>query len=591
VGKVPDNAPLTELAGLPLTILQSVAFVMAAQHADWLSMLLFLWWGPGFVTVLALLVIARLRQRRIDWHPFRYLISYLCKVSYLAYMVTFYLQNTPGIMFAFSVWIINDQYEKAFMSLDTDRTRRTLHDGWLFRMLYPAGLLIPLFVAETPLRPFSIGYGLGLLGLWIAGLVYVWRVGEFLHLPKDPSLLRNMVYFPKLRVGSAPRAEKRLAAKAPRGGESGGLTLEMGRGNTLPPWALEAALLPVAFAQVREDPLIDAWVVKQLSPDARIIMIASGGCTLAFLAAACRLAQVDVVDPNPAQIALTRLKLHLLQHCDSPERLALLGHAPMPTGEREDRLRAALKALDVPAEALGPPRLWAADGPDHTGRYERVFGQLRRGLEPHAVAVKQLLSLRDPAEQVRRTAQTTNLGKALDQAFAQAMDLPILVHLFGEGATRNRVEPFARHFARRTRHVLETLPAATNPYLWQVLAGGYPPGEEAPWLTAPSPDRLPKITWNPIVMVEALRHSPGSYDFVHLSNVLDWLSPEEARVTLAVAHAALRPGGWAVIRQLNSTLDIPSLGERLSWQTEEAQELHARDRSYFYRGLHLGRKR
>jgi hypothetical protein len=215
LGKVPDNAPLTELAGLPLTVLQSVAFVMAALHADWLSMLLFLWWGPGFVAVLALLIVARVRQRRIDWHPFRYLISYLCKLSYLAYMLTFYLQHTPGMMFAFSVWIINDQYEKAFMSLDTDRTRRTVHDGWIFRVLYPAGLLIPLFVAETPLRPFSIGYGLALLALWIAGLVYVWRRGEFLHLPKDPSLLRNMVYFPKLRVGSTATEEASVADKTP----------------------------------------------------------------------------------------------------------------------------------------------------------------------------------------------------------------------------------------------------------------------------------------------------------------------------------------------------------------------------------------
>jgi hypothetical protein len=200
--KVPDNAPLTELAGLPLTILQSVAFVMALLHGDWLSMLLFLWWGPGFVMVVALVIVARVRQRPIDWHPFRHLISCLCKFYYLAYMITFYLHHMPGMMFAFSVWIINDQYEKAFMSLDADRTRRTFHDRWLFRVLYPAGLIIPLLFAETPLRFFSIGYGLALLGLWIAGLVYIARQGALLRLPEDPSLLRNMIYFPKLRVGN-----------------------------------------------------------------------------------------------------------------------------------------------------------------------------------------------------------------------------------------------------------------------------------------------------------------------------------------------------------------------------------------------------
>ncbi len=214
--KAPDNALLTELAGLPLTVLQTVAFVMAALHADWLSMLLFLWWGPGFVLVVALLFGARLQQRRIDWHPFRYWISYLCKLSYLAYMVTFFLKGMTGMMFAFSVWIINDQYEKAFLSLDADRTRRTFHDLWLFRVLYPAGLLIPLFFVETPLRLFSIGYGLALLGLWVAGLVYVARHGEFFRLPEDPSLLRNMVYFPNLRVLAAGRENREKEPDADR---------------------------------------------------------------------------------------------------------------------------------------------------------------------------------------------------------------------------------------------------------------------------------------------------------------------------------------------------------------------------------------
>jgi hypothetical protein len=200
IRKVPDNAILTELAGLPLTLLQTVAFVMAAVHGDIASMLLFLWWGPGFIIVLTIVGVAKARKKRIDWHPFRYAISYLCKFYYLAYMITFYVHGMPGMMFAFSAWIINDQYEKAFMSLDTDRTRRTFHDRWLFRVLYPGGLLIPLFFATTPWRVFCAIYGLVLLCLWIGGLVYVARKGEFFQLPADPSLLRNMVYFPKLRV-------------------------------------------------------------------------------------------------------------------------------------------------------------------------------------------------------------------------------------------------------------------------------------------------------------------------------------------------------------------------------------------------------
>src|SRR5262249_14060440 len=163
------------------------------------------------------------------------------------------------------------------------------------------------------------------------------------------------------------------------------------------------------------------------------------------------------------------------------------------------------------------------------GRYERVFAQLRKELEPRAAEVAQLLALRDPQEQARRVRPPTPLGSAVGEAFAAAMDLPVLVRLFCAAATRDRLEPCDRPFAQRTRHALATLPAAENPYLWQVLAGRYPPGAEAPWFGVPAPECLPEITWTTAFMIDALRRSPGSYDFVHLSNILDWLSPDEAR--------------------------------------------------------------
>ena len=197
--QVPDSAALTELAGLPLTLLQPVAFVWAVVTRDLPSALLFLWWGPGFVLSAAIVIGAKVRGRTVDWHPVRYVISYLCKLYYLAYMVVFYRLHMPGMMFAFSVWIINDQFEKAFMSLDADRLRRTFHDHWVFRILYPTGLLIPWFYPDVPDRVFARGYGIVLLGLWLAGVAHVHRRGRLRELPQDPSLLRNMVYFPRLR--------------------------------------------------------------------------------------------------------------------------------------------------------------------------------------------------------------------------------------------------------------------------------------------------------------------------------------------------------------------------------------------------------
>jgi S-adenosylmethionine-diacylglycerol 3-amino-3-carboxypropyl transferase len=124
-----------------------------------------------------------------------------------------------------------------------------------------------------------------------------------------------------------------------------------------------------------------------------------------------------------------------------------------------------------------------------------------------------------------------------------------------------------------------------------MLRGRFPSGIFYPWLDAPVPTRLPELEWTVTGMAEALRSWPGQFDFIHLSNILDWLAPETARATLDLAWRALRPGGWAFLRQLNSSLDIEALGGRFAWQTRPAEALFRRDRSFFYRGLHLGIKR
>ena len=159
--------------------------------------------------------------------------------------------------------------------------------------------------------------------------------------------------------------------------------------STFPSWVLEAAALPVAFAQVREDPLLDLWVVERLGSDSRVIMVASGGCTAALLAAASNVGRLHLVDPNPAQLALSRLKLRLLQTTDPSTRLALLGHAEMPLAERQPRLKAELAAPGLSRPIHSGRRLpslrWALTTRDATSpcssRCERHWTVLRMSLK------------------------------------------------------------------------------------------------------------------------------------------------------------------------------------------------------------------
>ena len=195
-----DSAGFTELAGLPLTAIQPICFAKAASAGSLAGMAFFLWWGPGFVLTIFAVLIARILKKRIDWKPLSQPISWACKLYYLAYIAAFFAYGVPILVFVFSVWIINDQIEKLFMSLDADRTRRTFDDKWIVRICYPLGLLVPLFSAEMPYRAVMSVYGLVLLLVWLMGLRFVYRQGKFFALPEDPSLLRNMIYFGLLRV-------------------------------------------------------------------------------------------------------------------------------------------------------------------------------------------------------------------------------------------------------------------------------------------------------------------------------------------------------------------------------------------------------
>ena len=355
-------------------------------------------------------------------------------------------------------------------------------------------------------------------------------------------------------------------------------------------WIRDAGRLPLRFAQVREDPDLDRWVVERVGRAAKVIMVSSGGCTAAALAGWGGVAQLHMVDPNSAQIAIARLKLRMLCSHGPEERLALLGHAPMPPGKRARALAGLLHDLGYTPEILGPTDFVALHGPDQAGRYERVFTAFRAILAPLASEIESLLDLEHPAEQSARVDPSTRLGAAIEHAFGDAMALPNLVALFGEQATRNPRAQFADHFLRQLRWNLAMLPARANPFLTQLLLGRFESGGEHRWLQMAPQAVLPEISYSVSPMLGALRERARYWDVVHLSNILDWLSAAEARETLDASRDALTSGGWVIIRQLNSTLEIRELGNRFEWLADESNALLARDRSFFYSELHIGRR-
>lgn len=360
-------------------------------------------------------------------------------------------------------------------------------------------------------------------------------------------------------------------------------------------WARRASALPLAFAQVREDPRLDLRIVSQLAARPVVVMIASGGET-AIQVGRQQPAQLHLVDVNPAQLALTRLKWYLAQWSPVSAASALLGHSPMDPRDRGVQLEQILDTLDLASDVFGTLEQISIWGLDFSGRYERTFVELRSELSPITAEIHQALRASENCgANVALLDPSSPSGQIFSAAFDTVLSLDNLVCLFGQAATQNPRQPFAAHFAWRTRLSLAQHACRENPFLWQLLEGRFPSADPYDWLMRASKNQPlcnvhPELHCAP--MLEVLQtFAPGSVDMVHLSNILDWLSPLQAEETLHQAQRVLKRGGRVIIRQLNSTLKISELNCRLEWDFELGRQLADQDRSFFYPKIFVGVRR
>lgn len=348
-------------------------------------------------------------------------------------------------------------------------------------------------------------------------------------------------------------------------------------------WVEEACRKPVAFSQVREDALIDLHIADSVASKSGRqldgVIVASGGCTVAALAAQGKFRHMQVVDINRSQIALTRLKLWLLENGESIQRMQILGHSPMSPRMRGVFLKQIMNTLQLPQDSFGDWSEVCRRGPDYCGRYEAVFAALRKEFEITGGTIELLLKGDNYTHQ------------ALERAFARVMNQKNLVAIFGEDATANKAISFWQHFYNQTEMVFFFRSAARNPYLFQMLAGCFPANSVYPWLNAPSKEIDTDIDYYvDTVSNHISNQQSASLDFVHLSNILDWLPEADASNLLQQTGRVLRPGGTVIIRQLNSSLDIRAMQNDIAWDGALSRAMLIRDRSFFYSNLHIGFK-
>jgi len=313
---------------------------------------------------------------------------------------------------------------------------------------------------------------------------------------------------------------------------------------------------PVQFAVVREDPLIDLAVVERTAAR-RALLPASGGCTAFELARRFPQIELTLIDPNPAQLALVQEKLQLLSGPASAARLA---------------------ALNVGSD---DPR-----GLNQRGNFESLFRQLRLFLEEFVVSCDELESWFDRG--IAEEAQHWFASRYWNVAFQLCFSDALLEAMFTKAATQHAAPGSYPHYFRSAfERGLLRADARRNYFLHHVLLGRYltAPGAYPSYVDADLGDAHISLVQSGLE--EIADFSP--YDFVGLSNVLDWMPRDRSMAVLKRLRSTLRPGAAVLWRQLNNEVRYEeALLPEVILDGSLSPALLDRDRSLFYNRVCVG---
>lgn len=180
-----------ELPGLPLVLYHTYLFGLSLHALDFISALIFLWWGPGFV-ILALLILSK---KKINWKKLALFTSVSCKINYVIIAGILWYYQCWTALFAYSVWIMHDQIKLNWFYFNADRARRVSEDYWIFRIAYPGFLSLPFFIESFPYRWYAAAIGTLLLLTWIIGLARTCTHKRFSQKPDSyTDNLRDIIY-------------------------------------------------------------------------------------------------------------------------------------------------------------------------------------------------------------------------------------------------------------------------------------------------------------------------------------------------------------------------------------------------------------
>ncbi|KMS59745.1 S-adenosylmethionine:diacylglycerol 3-amino-3-carboxypropyl transferase [Novosphingobium barchaimii LL02] len=372
--------------------------------------------------------------------------------------------------------------------------------------------------------------------------------------------------------------------------------------------AFAMAFKGLVYAQIWEDPVADMEAM-QITPDSRIITIASGGCNaLSYLTA--NPAHITVIDLNTAHIALNNLKHEAVRRLDYADLRRFIAEADRPEN------LALYRDQLAPHLDEATRRYW--EGRDLVGR--RRIGAFTRGVYRHGllggfIGTAHLVAkiYKIDLNEILEADTLEDQRRVFDERIAPVFERPMIrwltkhpASLFGLGIPPAQYDALAggHRMADVLRGRLEKLachfPVNDNYFAWQAFSRGYGKGVEAPLPPYLQKANLPQVRER-LARLD-LRHAnfthvlaaadAASYDRYVLLDAQDWMTDAQLTELWGEITRTAKPGARVLFRTAAEPTLLPGrvpqhILEHWDYRTEESNTATLADRSSIYGGVHL----
>lgn len=365
------------------------------------------------------------------------------------------------------------------------------------------------------------------------------------------------------------------------------------------------------YNQIWEDPRVDLAALE-LTPDSRVLTIASGGCNvLNYLAV--KPAAVTAVDLNRYHIALTRLKVAAAKHLPDYETFFRFFGKADDAKNIVDFDRLLAPHLDDWTRSFWEGRTFG--GRRRIGFFaDNLYNHARNGFYMRSLHGLAKLMGRDPVR-LLETTDPVERGKLFDETIAPYFDhwtvralskLPFIV--FGLGIPPRQFEAMRREtpgnilrmYKARTRRFVCDFPIEENYFAWQGLARKYDTEHRRAvpeYLKAEHfdtlQDNIGRVATHITSMTDYLRlQTRGSYDRFVFLDAQDWMKDDEIEALWREILRVAPPKSRIIFRTAPETSPVEtalpkSLRERFTYERDRSVELFAGDRFAIYGGFHL----